>query len=208
MAGGWRQFRQPREFRIAAPPRGARRKSVEDALEVALALEARRANAAAAGSPAPRASGGGEPSAGERPAPAAAPRGEEVSFLADLCTALFRLKASMLERGTDRPREEVRRSWRHLQTGLDVLAQAGVEIRDHAGEPLPEGDLALRIATFESVPGLDRPRVVETLRPSVYWRDRCLQTGEVVVGRPDGNAAAGANAAGDAPAVPTPKATS
>ncbi len=106
-------------------------------------------------------------------------------LLADVGTGLWRLRQKMVEPGTDRPLEEMRRAFRHLESITDALAQAGVEIRSHTGEVVPEqGIYALRVIAFQPTPGLARDRVLETIKPSVYYQGELIQMGEVIVGTP------------------------
>jgi hypothetical protein len=42
----------------------------------------------------------------------------------------------------------------------------------------------LNVATYEPTEGITRETVIETIKPSVYWEDKCIQNGEVIVGTP------------------------
>lgn len=106
------------------------------------------------------------------------------SALASLATGLWRARRRTLAPGTDEPRAEMRPVFRHLQSMWDTLAAAGVAIQDHDGQPFESG-LALEVLTFQPTPGLRGEAVVETVRPSVYARDRVVQRGQVIVGTPE-----------------------
>jgi hypothetical protein len=90
----------------------------------------------------------------------------------------------MVEPGTDRPLEEMRRAYRHFESAWDTLRQAGADVRDHAGEPYSDGS-GLDVAAFEPRPGLQRETVVDTIKPTVVWKGRLIQVGQVVVGTPE-----------------------
>lgn len=106
-------------------------------------------------------------------------------LLADVCTGLWRLRGRMLKPDSDEPLDEMRRAYRHLQSVWDALRQAGIEIRDHTGELVPEGGIyALKTIAFEPRPGFTRETVIETIRPSVYYRSETIQMGEVIIGTP------------------------
>jgi hypothetical protein len=114
------------------------------------------------------------------------PSKEQVHFLGELGTHLLRLRHKLVDRQTKQPVEETRRIYRHLESAWDTLAQAGVEIRDHTGEPFPEnGVSSLKTLAFQPTAGIDRETVVETVRPTVYFRDKIIQIGEVVVAVPE-----------------------
>lgn len=157
-----RQLRQPAEFRIAAP-------SWPTVLEALAALVDDAATAAAPASTA---------------APRAEPSAEQFRFLAEAATGLWRLRQRMLEPGTDRPQESMRRAFRHLQSAWDVLEQAGLEVLDHTGMAFDAG-LSLRVLAYQPVAGAARETVIETIKPTIYFRGASLQMGEVIVGTPE-----------------------
>jgi hypothetical protein len=139
LRGALRQLRFPAEFRIAALP------SPHDAIEQLVArLQAIPIPAE------PPAGDVAERAAGETAHPDPAPLDDRA--VADLATGLFRLRARMLEPGTDRPREEVRREYRHLLSVWDGLAEAGIQIQEHTGAPFDSG-LSLRVVAFQPTPG-------------------------------------------------------
>lgn len=129
---------------------------------------------------------GAAPPASEAPSlhgPAVGTTGPTSSSLADLATGLWRLRGRMVEPGSDRPMEEMRRAFRHFETAWDALATAGIRVQDHTGELFHHGS-ALKVIAHEPTGGLRRPEVIQTLRPTVYLDDVCVQVGEVIVGGP------------------------
>jgi hypothetical protein len=120
-----------------------------------------------------RAAGDGPALAGE-PRPRAHPaagRAVPDAALADLATCLWRLRARLADPD------------RHLDAAFDALAGAGIEVRDHDGDPYNPGQ-PLTAVRFEPDAGVDRDRVVETLRPTVYRGGEVIQPAEVVVATP------------------------
>ncbi|WP_187438093.1 hypothetical protein [Actinomadura decatromicini] len=107
--------------------------------------------------------------------------------LADVATCVWRLRARVA-RMDDPPRAVVH----HVETAWDALADGGVEIKDHAGEPFDPG-LAMSVAAYQPTPGLVREQIIETIRPGVYLGSRSIQLAEVIVGTP-GNPGAPAEA--------------
>ena len=156
-----RQRRYPPEFRISAPEWP----DSEELLRTAI-------------------TGPRTPVAAPVSVPPAAVAPLSLDFLADACTGLWRLRTRMLQPGTDRPLDEMRRAYRHLESTWDALAQAGVEIIDHTGAPFDVG-LALKVIAYQPTPGITSQRVVETIKPTVYFRKDRLQMGEVIVATPD-----------------------
>jgi hypothetical protein len=120
---------------------------------------------------------------GRNTAKYASSEAELIPLLRDVGVGLWRLRQKMVEPGTDRPLEEMRRVYRHCQSVWDALSEAGVEIQDHTGAPFDSG-LALSVLAFQPTPGLERERIIETVKPSVYYKKKRIQMGEVIVGRP------------------------
>lgn len=152
-----RQWRYPREFRIA-PPRWP-----DDVLAAW--------RSAPAVDPAP-------------PGPAPDASGHDVKVLAAVATGLWRMRRRMVAPGSDEPLAEMRAAYRHLESTWAALEQAGVEIQDPLGTPFDSG-LSLRVVAFEPAPGIAREQVIETIRPSVYLDGQHVQVGEVIVGTPE-----------------------
>ena len=93
---------------------------------------------------------------------------EHLRFLADVGTGLWRLRQKMVQPGTNQPLDEMRRAYRHLESVWDALTEAGVHIRDHTGEPFPEGGIyALKAIAFQPTPGILRETVMETIKPTI-----------------------------------------
>lgn len=163
-----RQLAYPKEFRISAPVWPP---DLVDTLE-------KLATALAAVAPANQ-------EEQKAAADGAAPK-EFLSFLADLGTGLWRLRQKMVQPGTNEPLDEMRRAYRHLESTWDVLGEAGAQILDHTNEFVPEGGIyALQVIAYQPTPGLSREQVVETIKPTIYYQDRLIQMGEVIIGTPE-----------------------
>lgn len=108
---------------------------------------------------------------------------QQLRLLADIGTGLWRLKLKMLKPGGDQPLDEMRRPYRHLESVWDALTQAGVEIKDHTDTPFDDG-MAIKVISFQPTPGLGRDRIIETIKPTIYFKERHIQMGEVIVGSP------------------------
>jgi hypothetical protein len=107
-------------------------------------------------------------------------------FLSEIGTGLWRLRQKMTQPGTDKPTEEMRRAYRHLESIWDTLQKDGVNIYDHTGQDFDAGK-SLKVLAFQPSPGLRRERVIETIKPTVYVGEEMIQMGEVIVGTPEIN---------------------
>ena len=110
-----------------------------------------------------------------------------IRFFADLSTHVWRLRQKMLEPGTDRPKESFRRECRYMEALWDSLAQAGIKIQEHTGKPFDAG-LALKVLAYQPTPGINRERVQDTVKPTIYYQGKHIQMGEVIVESPQSNA--------------------
>lgn len=169
LVAGLRQLRYPAPFRIAEPPWP---EGWEEALARALA---------APPPPAPR--DATTPPAHATVAPEVPPA-PDPRWLADLGTGLWRLRQRMIEPGTDRPLDEMRRAFRHMESLLDVTREAGLEIQDHTGAPYHSG-MTLVVLAFQPTPGVLRDKVDETIKPTIYHNGTMIQVGEVIVATPE-----------------------
>jgi hypothetical protein len=107
-------------------------------------------------------------------------------LLADLATGLWRLRRRLLDPATGEPIEALRRPLRDVEALCERLREEQVGIQDHTGS-LYDPTLSLRVAAFQPTPGANEERVVETLKPTVYWRQQRIQIGEVIVAMPEKN---------------------
>ena len=114
--------------------------------------------------------------------PASAREEELLDMAADVATLVWRIKHRLdateeLSKPLQKLSRDVERTW-------DALTQGGIEIKDHTGGDY-EGGMALRVITSQPVSGLGRRQIIETLKPTIYYRNRIIQMGEVVVGVPE-----------------------
>ncbi|KMS70339.1 hypothetical protein ACM01_32090 [Streptomyces viridochromogenes] len=182
LTGWYRQWKHPREFRIA-PERldaGQRERIVGHlaVLDTALAdLAAAHADIATAQAAARRSAASATASK-EKPEEKV-----DTARLAEAATGVWKA-GRKLEQQDDGLGKTSRQIGRSVRTARQAL-QEGIELRiqDHDGDDYDPG-LSLKVLSFEDDPGLTREVVLETFLPSVYFRGRLIQMGEVVVGRP------------------------
>lgn len=108
----------------------------------------------------------------------------QAHLLAEVGTGLWRARQKMLEPGTNRPKEEMRRAYRHLESVWDALTQAGMEIIDPIDSLFDPG-MSLKAIAFQPTPGIQREKVIETIKPVIYYKGEPIQMGEVIVGIPE-----------------------
>ena len=103
--------------------------------------------------------------------------------LASLATQIWRSRNRIIDPETGEPREEMRRIHRHIEGAFETFAEMGLTMKDWVNQPYDAG-LPVKVLTFQPTPGIERDTVLEAVRPTVIWKDRLLQLGEVIVGIP------------------------
>jgi len=102
--------------------------------------------------------------------------------LADVTTGIWRMRRKMAGIGGD-VSKELRATMRHLESTWDVLAGAGIEVGDPAGEKYVNG-MALRVIAFQPTEGVQIESIAETIKPTVLYKKNLIQMGEVIVATP------------------------
>jgi hypothetical protein len=162
IAASLRQFLYPREFRI---PEADSTRGLEGLIRRAAEILEKEAEHS------------------PDPVPTRADEDEQRRLVAGIATGLWRLRQKMVKLGSREPAEDMSRAVRHLESLWDTLSQAGTEIIDHSGESFSPGS-SLRVLAFQPVTGIDRDRVIETIKPTIVFKGQTVQIGEVVVGTP------------------------
>ena len=107
----------------------------------------------------------------------------EMKTLAAIATNAWKAKAKMLDSASGEVREDMKRVYRHVESILESLHEMGIEIKDHTNEAFDYG-LPLKVVTTQPTPGITKEKVIETIKPTVYWQKQIIQMGEVVVATP------------------------
>jgi len=106
-----------------------------------------------------------------------------LDMAADVGTLVWRIQRK-LSSVSELP-ASLRRVSRDLESTWDALAQSGVEIKDHNNQEYHLG-MALRVITSQPVAGISQQQIIETLKPTIYYKGRILQMGDVIIGVPEG----------------------
>lgn len=104
----------------------------------------------------------------------------DAAFMGELATGLWRIQRSVHRFVESGGLGELRAVCRHVESTLDVLAKEEVEIRDDTGTEYVPG-MALTVVAFQPTEGTVHETVYETIRPSVYYKGRLIQRGQVIV---------------------------
>lgn len=99
-------------------------------------------------------------------------------LIVQLATNLWRINNKL--QGADESDKTLRSIRRHTESALDTLAGGQVEIKDHTNEKYIPG-MALDVLAFQPDLSVQDEIISETIKPSVYYQDKLVQRGEVVV---------------------------
>ena len=108
--------------------------------------------------------------------------GELLKITAEVGTTIWRLRRRISAGGESA--ELLGRFSRDLDAGEDFLRQGGIEIKDYTGEKY-DGGMALKVIAFQPVPNLPCEKVMETIKPTIYFKNAILQIGQVIVAVPE-----------------------
>ena len=102
--------------------------------------------------------------------------------MAEIATNAWKAKSKMLD-ASGGVLDEMKRVYRHIETILETLQEIGVEVKDHTGDDFDYG-LPLKVVATQPTQGITREKVVETIKPTIYWQQQIIQMGEVVIATP------------------------
>lgn len=107
----------------------------------------------------------------------------DLSLFTDIIIGLWRTRKSLVKPGLKEPAEENRMTFRHLQSVWDILIDNGFSIIDHMGEPVQ--GRSLNVLSFEPMKDIKEEKVIETIKPTIYYKDKLIQVADVIVGTPE-----------------------
>ena len=105
------------------------------------------------------------------------------SVLVEVATNAWKARARLAGSGQGEQPPEFRRLERNIDAIIDSLAKFEILAQDHTGEAFDFG-LPIKVVASQPQPGINRDVVTETIRPTVTFRGKILQRGEVVIATP------------------------
>lgn len=105
-----------------------------------------------------------------------------LSLIAEFATGLWRIKRKT--DGMDELKGPMQPVRRHIESTIDTLTSAKVEIQNHTGEKYITG-MALKVIAFQPASSVQVERIAETIKPSIFYKDKLIQRGEVIVETPE-----------------------
>jgi hypothetical protein len=123
---------------------------------------------------------------GPEAAPAARPTGQNMDVLktvAAVATALWRVRTKLKAESKAELPSELRHLPRHIESAWDALASGGFEVKDHKGELCVPG-MAVNPVTYTPAPSVPPNTIVESLKPTLFWKDLLIQRADVILAAP------------------------
>jgi hypothetical protein len=105
-----------------------------------------------------------------------------------LITNLWRTKSRINDSASGEPKEELKKEdikkiSRYLDSMFEGLKNMGFELRDRTGESFSYG-MTEKVIASEPQEGISSEIIIETLKPTIYWKANIVQLGEVVIATP------------------------
>jgi hypothetical protein len=115
--------------------------------------------------------------------------GKPLESLIAIITYIWRIQDRVIDRHTQEPKdslpaEEVKKLSKYTEQIIDKLKSMGFEIKDRVGEQFDYG-LPENVVATKPQPGLAHETVIETLMPTVYFQNKTIQRGEIVIATPE-----------------------
>jgi len=107
-----------------------------------------------------------------------------IALLADVATGVWRIKSKFSVVDIDELPDEVKKAYRHVESTWDALASAKVEVRDHTKEKYVAG-MQLNVIARQPSPSAYAEIITETIKPSIFYRGKLIQRGDVIVETPE-----------------------
>ena len=107
-----------------------------------------------------------------------------LDLFAGIATNLWKIKNRKDIKDCSSISGDLRKAFRHYETAWDLLANEGFEIRDHINKKYVAG-MALKVIAFQPSSSVHIEMISETIKPSIFYNDKLIQMGEVIVKTPE-----------------------
>jgi hypothetical protein len=104
--------------------------------------------------------------------------------LSIIATNAWRARKKMVNNENGEVKDEMKRVFRNIEAIFDALSEIGIDISDMQGRVYDPG-MALKVISFEPSLGLSKEEIIETVQPTIAWKGKLIQLGEVIVGTPE-----------------------
>ncbi|MCE9588848.1 MAG: hypothetical protein K8R57_11115 [Verrucomicrobia bacterium] len=115
--------------------------------------------------------------------------GKPLEALMAIITYVWRIQDRIIDKHTMDAKEsisveELKKLSKYTEQIIDKLKSMGFEIKDRLGEQFNYG-LPENVVATKPQPGLTHETVIETLMPTIYFQNKTIQRGEIVIATPE-----------------------
>ena len=103
-------------------------------------------------------------------------------LVAELVLGIWKARQKIVTDGDNNPPEELKKVFRPLDATYQKLLQSGIEITDRINEPYRLG-MTEHVLTFEPREDIVQDTIVETIKPTILYKQKVILTGEIIVGK-------------------------
>ncbi len=105
-------------------------------------------------------------------------------LITSFCIEMWRLEKRLKRLQNEEPKIDLSSFFDQMQRIKDMFYREGIVVKDYVEEGYKEG-ISLKVLSFEDDPSLPAgvARIVETVRPTIFYNDKVISHGEVVVAK-------------------------
>jgi hypothetical protein len=110
--------------------------------------------------------------------------GKDMQDIIYLVNSLWRAKKKLLDiLNKSGENKEAKKVLRNVESAIDSAENMGIKIVDYIGQQYAPG-MAVNVISSQPNNAIDKDRVCETLKPTIYFRDSFVQSGDVIIEGP------------------------
>jgi hypothetical protein len=104
-----------------------------------------------------------------------------LGLISDLAYGLWRTRLKILSNGNVEPPEAFKKVFLLIDSTYQKMLQSGVEILDPINTRYVEG-MKEHVLAFEPHEELTQDTIIQTIKPTIKYKDEIILTGEIIVG--------------------------
>lgn len=108
---------------------------------------------------------------------------ELIKLISDMSSNVWRIRQKVVDATTGEPIEEFRKIQRPVDKIFSLLEEMGIQVIDRTNQKYITG-MNERVLTFEPDSRFTCEVIIETVKPTIIYREKVLQQGEIIVGIP------------------------
>lgn len=108
---------------------------------------------------------------------------ELLKLISDMSSNVWRVKQKIVDSTTGEPIEEFRKIHRPVDKIFSSLEEMGIQVIDRTNQKYITG-MNEKVLTFEPDARFTCEVIIETVKPTIIYKEKVLQQGEIIVGIP------------------------